>query len=547
MSKAMKEVFNIPLETTFEVIKSTHVYTTPSGAEFFADKVPEIKPIKGEFFVKRKNLELKPGDWVIFGVASTPSIDLVNDAILDVKYTFGDSLEEFVNSGRIFYEHGYKHAGNPSKHPDIDVPIGIPIAAEIYDNKLYVWILLDKNHELAQKVYKHLQSADDRFTSKIGLSIGAIPIGKSQTKVINGVYVNVPPKMRLYEVSITGQPINIDTFVKVLKSLVYNSVEKAMEEDTMAKDLKNLEEEKQEDVLEALGEETTEATSEDASEEEQEMKQDEAQVLDLGDLQGEASEEASEVSEEDKEEGASEVQSDEVQDEVTLVQEEVEEHKKEDKETFNYILDKLDFLEEKLSEVISMLSSKAPQEESEDAVVSSSLAELKSFVEAKVASLENRVNYIVDIVEASLENFAELKSVLNKLEVYNEKIESVEKSLSSFENLYKEVNEKLESTTKSLNSVSNAPKLGVNAEVHPQAGTFESGFQEKLKSILANKTKLKSLEEKIREYLTYKGTPIQLNEKKMELYNYAKEEFGLEPEEFELIYRQYKNNRKISQ
>ena len=42
----MKEVLNIPLETKFEVIKSTHIYTTPSGTEFFADKVPEIKPIK---------------------------------------------------------------------------------------------------------------------------------------------------------------------------------------------------------------------------------------------------------------------------------------------------------------------------------------------------------------------------------------------------------------------------------------------------------------------------------------------------------------------
>lgn len=534
----MKEVLNIPLETKFEVIKSTHIYTTPSGTEFFADKVPEIKPIKGEFFVKRKNLDLKPGDWVIFGVASTPSIDLVNDAILDVKYTFGDSLEEFVNSGRIFYEHGYKHAGNPSKHPDIDVPIGIPIAAEIYDNKLYVWILLDKNHELAQKVYKHLQSADDRFTSKIGLSIGAIPIGKSQTKVINGVYVNVPPKMRLYEVSITGQPINIDTFVKVLKSLVYNSVEKAMEEDTMAKDLKKPEDENQEVNLEAL----EEAVSETPPKEE---KEDEVQALDLGDLQDEASETSEEV--EEASEGTEEAGED-AQDEVTLVQEEVEDHKKEDEETFNYILDKLDFLEEKLSEVVSMLSSKAPQEEKDDKdVVSSSLAELKSFVEAKLASLEDRVSYVVDIVEASLENFVELKSVLNKIETYNEKIESVEKSLSSFEGLYKEVQEKLETTTKSLNSVQNTPKLGINTEIHPQSGMFESGFQEKLKSILANKTKLKSLEAKIQEYLTFKGTPIQLNEKKMELYNFAKEEFGLEPEEFELIYRQYKNNRKISQ
>lgn len=527
----MKKVLNIPLETKFEVIKSTHIYTTPGGTEFFADKVPEIKPIKGEFFVKRKNLDLNPGDWVIFGVASTPSIDLVNDAIFDVKYTFGDSLEEFVNSGRIFYEHGYKHAGNPSKHPDIDVPIGIPIAAEICDNKLYVWILLDKNHELAQKVYKHLQSADDRFTSKIGLSIGAIPIGKSQTKVINGVYVNVPPKMRLYEISITGQPINIDTFVKVLKSLVYNSVEKAMEEDIMAKDLKKPEDENQEVNLEALGEKE---------------KEDEVQVLDLGDSQEEASETSEEASEETEEEVSSEKEA--AQDEVSLVQEEVEEHKEEDEETFNYILDKLDFLEEKLSEVISMLSSKAPQEEKDDKdVVSSSLAELKSFVEAKLASLEDRVSYVVDIVEASLENFVELKSVLNKIETYNEKIESVEKSLSSFEGLYKEVQEKLETTTKSLNSVKNTPKLGVNTEIHPQSGIFESDFQAKLKSILANKTKLKSLEAKIQEYLTFKGTPIQLNEKKMELYNFAKEEFGLEPEEFELIYRQYKNNRKISQ
>lgn len=89
----MTEILEIPTIADFSVLKNYAIYTTPSKTDLqkIVDVPVDIKPIEGRLFFKRPNIYLKPDDWVIFGVASTPSVDLVNDAILDIEATFGDS------------------------------------------------------------------------------------------------------------------------------------------------------------------------------------------------------------------------------------------------------------------------------------------------------------------------------------------------------------------------------------------------------------------------------------------------------------------------
>lgn len=516
----IEKVVELPFSFSTEILKSSATVIVKDNIERIEDSVPKIEPIKGELFFKRPNVELKPGDWVIFGVASTPNVDLVNDAILDVKHTFGDSLEEFVKSGRIFYEHGYKYAGNPEKHPDIDIPIGIPIAAEIADNKLYIWILLDKNHELAQKVYKHLQNEDYRF-NKIGLSIGAIPLGKGTTKLVGNTVVNVPPKMRLYEVSITGQPINIDTFAKIVKSLVYNAEEKSIEEDKMPN-------EKEKKLMDLLSQEEQPA-------EEQLAEEKALEATDTEDVQAKE-EPAKDLPEEKLDLQAEDVALDE---ETEEVEEKLEEHEEEDEASFSYILDKLDFIEEKLNELMSKLPTTQPEEEQTSVV--SSLSEMKSFItsiEKQVSSLENKLNQVFDLLEANIEALTEVKSLFSTLSNVEE---FVKKSLASLEDTKKN----LEEVQKSFNEkITSTISVGVNANYHPTTGMFDTTTEEKLKSLLSDKAKLKTLEAKLEEFLNYKGTPTQLSKKKEELIEFAKKNFNLEPYEVEMIYRKYKSTRK---
>jgi len=543
-----KNLIHIPLNASFEALKSIGTHNV-NGTEILYDKVPEIKPVKGDFFVKNNNINLKAGDWVLFGVASTPDVDLVNDAILDMRDAFGDSLKEFVENGKIFYEHGYKHAGDKSKHPDIDVPIGKPIAAEIHDNKLYVWILLDKNHELAQKVYKHLTSDDERFFNKIGLSIGAIPIGKPTTKVLGNRYVNIPPKMRLYEVSVTGQPININTYVKVLKSL-YNTIEKALED--------NMEENNMDEKLkDELENETKEDTTTD----------DDKLTLDLSDETEEGSmpvepEESEEGEEEKGEENADEMQGLEGMNEMLSqeegqenVEEGLEEHEEEDKVMFNYILDKLDFIEEKLNELLNKEPEQKENEEEKELLPTVGTEELKSIlnrievIEKSVNSLEKTLKRTIDLLEYQLE------STKDNVQNYDleEKFESLKSALlNEFKNL---VSQEISNVTKSLTSLQNEVrgepvtksfKLGVNSK-HPEIGLLDQTFEQKLKSILANKNRVKDLETRIQEFLDFKGTPYQISEKKKELMEYVKSAYDLDPNEFEVLYRNYKSKRKLSE
>jgi hypothetical protein len=517
-------IVHIPLYASFKALQSFPSENNVTENSY-NNVTPEIKPIKGDIFVKNDKISVIPGDWILFGTASTPDVDLVNDSILDMQYAFGDSLREFVENGKIFYEHGYKHAGDKNKHLDIDVPIGKPIAAEIHENKLYVWILLDKNHELAQKVYKHLTNDDNRFFNKIGLSIGAIPMGKPTTKVIGNSYVNVPPKMRLYEVSVTGQPININTYVKILKSL-YNTIEKALEDKNMEEKLKDRLKNKEENLDEK------DKLSLDLSDESPEEENNENRELENMDQKPE----------------------DEMENkEETEVEEDLEKSE-EEKVMFNYILDKLDFIEEKLNDVLNRGPEKQETEEIEE-TPSVGTEELKSVlnrmekIESHLFSIEKTLKSAVDLIEYQLESAKNY----NNTNSLDEKFESLKSALL---NEVKEfVSKEVSNVTKSLGSlqeeVKNIPttksfKVGVNSS-HPEIGLMDQNFEQKVKSIISNKSKVNDLERRMQEFLDFKGSPYQISEKKKELVEYVKSAYDLDQNEFELIYRNYKSKKKISE
>lgn len=182
----------------------------------------KVKPF-GEYYFINPHIELRPDDWVVWGVASTDDVDLQSE-LVDVKEVFGDFLQEFVETGKIFYEHGYRLAGKVEPHNRIDEPIGVPYMVEIFDNSLYVWVLLDKNHDLARKVWESMQASDERM-KKWGFSIGGIYVGspKAMHDPVYGKVVKLP-KIRLYEISITPQPVNTKTWATIVKSFIDDEV-----------------------------------------------------------------------------------------------------------------------------------------------------------------------------------------------------------------------------------------------------------------------------------------------------------------------------------
>jgi len=223
---SMKSIMDLPPEGPVEAPPTMSIY----------DKV---RP-RGDFYFINPNITLREDDWVIYGVASTDNVDLQNETI-DAREVFGDYLAEFVNVGKIFYEHGYRYAKDASPTNRIDEPIGYPYMVEIFENKLWIWAVLDKEHPLAQKVWESLSNSDERFRNKWGFSIGGILVGKPQTSTTS-LYGRVTqlPKMRLYEISVTPQPVNPYTWTQVVKSLVSedsmdhkDDAEKKLEKETV--------------------------------------------------------------------------------------------------------------------------------------------------------------------------------------------------------------------------------------------------------------------------------------------------------------------------
>jgi hypothetical protein len=175
---------------------------------------------RGSLHAMRSGFTLLPDDWVFAGVASTPDVDLVGEVVY--PESFEKSLQEFVDTGNVFYEHMYK---DPSKVPPgsmLDQRLALPVMAEIHDGALWVYGVLDKEHPKAQEVWKALNRRDERFATKsIGLSIGARPLGRSTVMNLpDGRVVKRLPELKLYEVSFTYQPVNQFTWAMALKSML---------------------------------------------------------------------------------------------------------------------------------------------------------------------------------------------------------------------------------------------------------------------------------------------------------------------------------------
>ena len=512
-----------------------------SDTEIVVDKIPEIKPItKDGKFYKRDDVILKPGDWVVVGLASSPDIDLVDDAILDVEETFGDSIEEFLKNGRIFYEHGYKLAGKTDPSHMYDVPIGIPLAVQIGKNFLYVWTLLDKNHPLAQKVYKAISNKDERFKKTMGMSIGAIPVGKSRREYVNGKLVNVPPKMRLYEVSFTGQPINTATWTEVVKNAIFS----------MYNDFDQEEFEMKEKKIKALEEEEKKMPEEDLGEEKEEMTEEMTDDTEGGEDKGSAEGLMEALLGGEDQSGAQE------QKVVPLEGEGLQQAPPPSAEvpvadlapgggedTFNdLVLDKLDVLQEKLNKLEEVLTKLNLIEENEHQMdIDEGLLEEKQEEEKLdqlTKSLESMQDYMEILVTNVQKTLATTKDLFEKLEELNT---TLQKSL-------KEVKEDI---TKSFSSnlsenqpvVKSSVKLGVNRE-HPELGavTSPSEFEAKIKSIYSSKPKLATLKSLYEEYIRFRGTPIEIQRKKDEIYAKAKKELDLTEDELDRIFKEIKKN-----
>jgi len=533
----MTEILEIPTIADFSVLKNYAIYTTSSKTDLqrVIDIPVDIKPIEGRLFFKRPNIYLQPEDWVIFGVASTPNVDLVNDAILDMEATFGDSLKEFVETGKIFYEHGYKHSGKEGYLDEIDVPLGIPVAAEIANNQLYVWILLNKSHPLSKKVYNALVSAkDERIKNSVfGLSIGAIPEGKTEKRYINGKQVNVPSKMRLYEVSITGQPINTSTWVDLyLKSLNINAkikadLEESMDEkekDELTQLLKDLEqEEKKEDKAEENPEkevsEVEEVLKED--EEQQEDKEDNVELAESADLLTEDEAEAQE-----------------------------KEIKEEASDELKYLLDKIDTFEEKLAKFEKVFNEILEREVKEHEDLKEELSELKNLVlsvEKSISSLNLFYRESMDYEEATLNVLGEVKSLVSELFTFTKSLgEYVEQSTKNTETALKSLSQKLQEKSEEKKEVvvKSLPVLGANTEAHPVSVAELSSNIEKVNQIFADKNKLKSLYNIFNEYRNFKGNPLEISRKKEETVQKIKSLLSLTDDEAEYLFKELKKRVK---
>jgi len=522
-----KSLISISLDTHFELLKSFDIFEVPNTTrEEIRNIVPTISPFPdgGKFIIKR-NLQLKPGDVVVVGLASTPSVDLVNDAILDIEHTFGDYMEDFLETGRVFYEHGYKLIGKTDPNDMYDVPLGVPIAVQFNKQKLYVWILLDMNHPLSKKVYSILTNKDERIPHTLGLSIGAIPIGKGRTEYVNGKAVNVPPKMRLYEVSFTGQPINPETWAKIVKSLLYNFEEEGF---IMNKKEKNTKLKAGEELI---------------MDDKEQNNLDNVLAAPEGDLSGEMKTKQDMLPDDGEQQGGE--QDTNVLSDLFSEDENAEESEEgESVESFSndLVLDKLDMLSERLEKLEDMLS-KVSEMEKEEAEQENSQARLMEDTQTMKSMLE-KITKSLDSINDNIEIFSSLvKSLKDEIDGQKEELKSL---------FTQKVSEVQETVTKSLSvkEISNPltkPVLGL-VQSHPHMGNVEEtnnrDFELKVKSLLADKSKLSKLKSMYESYKKFKGSPTEIKNFEDRMYDTAQKEFNLTEVELKKIFKEFRARDK---
>jgi hypothetical protein len=70
-------------------------------------------------------------------------------------------------------------------------------------------------------------------------------------------------------------------------------------------------------------------------------------------------------------------------------------------------------------------------------------------------------------------------------------------------------------------------------------------LEEKVKSILASKDKVKKLKSFYEEYITFRGSPVEIQRKKDEIYEKARAALGLEDYELDVIFKEFKKNFSV--
>jgi hypothetical protein len=70
-------------------------------------------------------------------------------------------------------------------------------------------------------------------------------------------------------------------------------------------------------------------------------------------------------------------------------------------------------------------------------------------------------------------------------------------------------------------------------------------LEEKIKSLLASKDKVKKLKSFYEEYINFRGSPVEIQRKKDEIYDKARTTLGLEDYEVDAIFRELKKNFSV--
>lgn len=562
---------------------------------------------RGTQYHIRRDFHLGDDDWVIFGVASTSNVDLVDDTI-DAEEVFSESLEEFVNTGRIFWEHGYKLAGKVEADNPITAPIGVPYLVEIHDNELLVYIVLDKTHPTARMVWDRVNQGDKRFSKGIGLSIGAIPQGKPVMvkDPMTGNYVKKSPKMRLYEISVTGQPINPYTWTEVVKSFIADNLK---EEEQMARKsrdsktvTKAVENEMMEDPMAAAEGGAMEAPMEGGAEDpmagmgEAGMEGD-AMGGDMA-MGDEGGMEAGMGAEEgegmldmlggmDEESGlepagegeADDISMDVIMDKLDMLTSQVSQLLEEQTESSD-MADVEDAMEESLAPDVE--DTPAPDGEESDAGESDEIATFEpdevttdedededklDAISKSLASQSDRTDLIFEVVK-------DLPQALKTIGVLRDRVEALEEMIKSgtLKTMKSENNEdedededdsdvdsdreEYESTTKSLaggDASKKAVTKGVRSAKHP--GYEDRGVSDAtrptaevadddavLKSVMNNEGQLDLLAELVGTWKSLKGNPVYVAGRKEEIYDIANETLGLTRQGFKRAVSLVKNS-----
>lgn len=543
-----------------------------------------VKPRGATYHIKR-DFQLRDDDWVIFGVASTSDVDLV-DEIIDAEYVFSESLEEFINTGRIFWEHGYKLAGKVDADNPITSPIGVPYLVEVFNNELLVYIVLDKSHPTSQMIWSRLNQEDNRFSKQIGLSIGAIPLGvSSKTKdTKTGNYVKKCPKMRLYEISVTGQPINPHTWTEVVKSFLANEMEDVMSKAntknvaTKKKVTKAIEDEvpmeepmAEEPVMdegagmEDVGAEMASVGDEGMGEEPMPMEEP-AMEPDMG-------------AEMPMDEGLGEADAGGMLDMMGEGEMGLDEAPEPEPDVATDVtLDKLDMLTSMVSELLEVVKTSSdvaditdsmdigeepepvdsePVEDEEEP-----LDEIRKSLANNLDKSELALEYLPQILSSTKSLMKEIKSLNKRISDMEDKFETKsvgdevleetkgESNVKSARKTFEEEN--AAETTKSVGSEeekkTSPVTKAVSGQMHPgkvsaelDDATTPNAMNDEdavIKSIIANKDKLELATELVGAWKSLYGTPTQVAEKKEKIFRIAAEDLGLSRSSFKSMANQ---------